>query len=78
MNGKRWPWEAVALLPFIDSKRLLDAAGTVDESLLTEEEHKRNSTGMTVVMKYDPEHSESIAGIGDTEGFHAIEDNHAI
>lgn len=78
MNGKRWPWEAVALLPFIDSKRLLDASGTVDESLLTEEERKRNSTGKTVVMKYDSEHSESIAGIGDTEGFHAIEDNKAI
>ena len=31
MNGKRWPWEAVVLLPFIDSKRLLDAVAKIDD-----------------------------------------------
>ena len=78
MNGKRWPWEAVALLPFIDSKRLLDAVKMVDSSLLAAVERERNATGNTVVMMYDPEHAETIAGIGSTEGFQEITDNKAI
>ena len=76
MNGKRWPWEAVVLLPFIDSKRLLDAMGTIDESLLTEGERQRNSVSSTIVLVHDPQHqSESIAGIGTTEGFQDIKEN---
>ena len=34
MNGKRWPWEAVTLLPFIDSAKLIEASRSmVDESV---------------------------------------------
>jgi 20S proteasome subunit beta 5 len=73
MNGKRWPWEAVALLPFIDSERLIQASSTVDQSLLTQEERERNSEGIAVVMTHDAGHTESIPGIGTMEGFQTIE-----
>ena len=43
MNGKRWPWEAVVLLPFIDSQRLIRTIQEhVPDSLLTEEQKERN------------------------------------
>jgi 20S proteasome subunit beta 5 len=77
MNGKRWPWEAVALLPFIDSKRLLDAASKIDESQLTKQERERNSFGKTIVLEYDPEQSDSVAGIAASEGFQSIGQNKA-
>ena len=52
MNGKRMAWQGVALLPFIDQKRLLDAmAPRYDD--LTEEEVKRNSLGNNVVFVYE-------------------------
>jgi 20S proteasome subunit beta 5 len=75
MNGKRWPWEAVALLPFIDSSRLLEVAGKVDDSMLLEEERERNSTGTAVVMMHDPEYAETVPGIGEGKVFETIEEN---
>ncbi|EPQ62167.1 Bgt-3134 [Blumeria graminis f. sp. tritici] len=33
LNGKKWAWQGVALLPFIDSQRLLDAMAKVYPSL---------------------------------------------
>ncbi|KAG7370128.1 proteasome subunit beta [Nitzschia inconspicua] len=73
MNGKRWPWEAVVLLPFIDSKRLLEATATVDQSLLTDEERKRNAEGQAVVMVHNTAHQEVVAGIGSLGCFKEIE-----
>ena len=78
MNGKRWPWEAVVLLPFIDSKRLLSATSTVDQSLLTEQERQRNSVGTTVVMMHDLAHEEKIPRLGDPEYFQEIKSCKAI
>ena len=77
MNGKRWPWEAVTLLPFIDSKRLLDAVSKIDASQLTTEELERNSFGETIVLEYDKDQSHSVAAIAGTEGFERIEQNKA-
>lgn len=44
LNGKKFEWQGVALLPFIDSKRLLDAMQPL-YGLLKPDEIKRNSLG---------------------------------
>ncbi|PHJ18885.1 5-3 exoribonuclease [Cystoisospora suis] len=43
-NGKRFQWQWVVLLPFIDEERLLKNCKTL-EKLLTEEERERNRRG---------------------------------
>lgn len=53
MNGKRWPWEAVVLLPFIDASRLLECSRKVTNDMLSEDEIIRNSEGDPVVLTYD-------------------------
>jgi 5'-3' exoribonuclease 2 len=55
MNGKRMTWQGVALLPFIDEKRLLDAMAPHYERL-TEEEIRRNAPGNNILIASD-EHS---------------------
>jgi len=51
MNGKRWPWEAVTLLPFIDSAKLSNATRLlIDESKLTDEEKRLNQFGNAHVL----------------------------
>nr|OQO30737.1 hypothetical protein B0A51_01861 [Rachicladosporium sp. CCFEE 5018] len=44
LNGKKFAWQGVALLPWIDEKRLLDAMDT-KYPLLTEAEVRRNTIG---------------------------------
>ena len=41
LNGKRAEWEAIALLPFIDERRLLGAVRAIDEKL-SDKERARN------------------------------------
>lgn len=65
MNGKRWPWEAVVLLPFIDSSRLLEVVRTVDESLLTDDERRRNEFGGVAVFSRDPATSFRVEAVGE-------------
>lgn len=52
MNGKRMAWQGVALLPFIDEKRLLDAM-TPRYPGLTEEEIMRNKWGNNVLFVFE-------------------------
>lgn len=44
LNGKKYAWQGVALLPFVDEKRLLETVQTVYPQL-TEAEVKRNTRG---------------------------------
>lgn len=44
LNGKKYAWQGVALLPFVDEKRLLDALNLVYD-ILGDEERARNDTG---------------------------------
>ncbi|CAM0137158.1 5'-3' exoribonuclease 2 [Umbelopsis sp. WA50703] len=44
MDGKKWEWQGVVKLPFIDKNRLLEAMDTVYDQL-TEEEQMRNTLG---------------------------------
>jgi 5'-3' exoribonuclease 2 len=48
LNGKKQSWMGVALLPFIDEKRLLDAISTVEHTL-TEEERARNTLSKDIL-----------------------------
>jgi 5'-3' exoribonuclease 2 len=49
MNGKRMAWQGVALLPFIDQKRLLDAMAA-HYPKLTEDEVRRNTWGNNAIF----------------------------
>ena len=44
LNGKKFAWQGVALLPFIDERRLLEAMGTKYQ-LLNADEKRRNAFG---------------------------------
>ena len=52
LNGKKFAWQGVAILPFIDEKRLLDAMAT-KYPLLSAEEHARNEIGKEVLIISD-------------------------
>jgi len=73
MNGKRWPWEAVVLLPFIDTGRLLDACQVVDEEKLTDEERERNKVGETVMIYRDLKTRRELPAVGEAEQFGPLE-----
>lgn len=49
LNGKKFEWQGVAILPFIDSKRLLDAMGTKYPEL-SDDEKKRNEFGKETLL----------------------------
>lgn len=49
MNGKKMAWQGVALLPFIDQTRLLDALGSKEEQL-SDDEKRRNRWGDNVMF----------------------------
>jgi 5'-3' exonuclease/20S proteasome alpha/beta subunit len=74
MNGKRWPWEAVTLLPFIDSKELLGVSQTVSDKALSAEELARNRTDHAVVFAHDANTRRSLAAVGEGERFGAFEE----
>lgn len=52
LNGKKFAWQGVALLPFIDEKRLLDAMAT-KYPLLSAEDAARNEPGKDVLIVSD-------------------------
>jgi len=73
MNGKRWPWEAVVLLPFIDSERLISSSRLfVTDDLLSEGERSRNQVGDDHVYTRDESISEDVLALNDRPNFEAI------
>lgn len=52
LNGKKFAWQGVALLPFIDEKRLLSAMAT-KYPLLSAEDAARNEPGKDVLIMSD-------------------------
>ncbi|KAI4122073.1 MAG: hypothetical protein LQ338_006016 [Usnochroma carphineum] len=52
LNGKKFAWQGVALLPFIDEKRLLDAMAK-RYPLLSAEDSARNEMGRDVLIMSD-------------------------
>ena len=52
MNGKRMAWQGVALLPFIEEGRLLDAMGPRYNNL-TDDERRRNKWGNNVLFVFE-------------------------
>ena len=52
LNGKKFAWQGVALLPFIDEKRLLSAMAT-KYPLLSADDAARNETGRDVLILSD-------------------------
>ena len=52
LNGKKFAWQGVALLPFIDSQRLLEAMAT-KYPLLSTEDAARNEVGRDVLIVSD-------------------------
>lgn len=74
MNGKRWPWEAVVLLPFIDSERLLRAAASIDESQLTDEEQQRNELGAATVYSHEASAARRLEAVGEGAIFGPVEE----
>eukprot|EP01129_Flabellula_baltica_P006774 TRINITY_DN2576_c0_g1_i1.p1 TRINITY_DN2576_c0_g1~~TRINITY_DN2576_c0_g1_i1.p1 ORF type:complete len:957 (+),score=225.13 TRINITY_DN2576_c0_g1_i1:38-2908(+) len=55
MNGKKFAWQGVALLPFIDEKRMLEAVKPIEEEF-TEEQKYRNRVGSNLIFvnKHNP------------------------
>uniref|UniRef100_A0A6C0JDZ3 Uncharacterized protein n=1 Tax=viral metagenome TaxID=1070528 RepID=A0A6C0JDZ3_9ZZZZ len=51
LNGKKYEWQGVTLLPFIDEERVKQALQNVD-SLLTESEIKRNISGTEIIYTF--------------------------
>uniref|UniRef100_A0A6A7FY04 5'-3' exoribonuclease n=1 Tax=Hirondellea gigas TaxID=1518452 RepID=A0A6A7FY04_9CRUS len=49
LNGKKFAWQAVALLPFIEEKRLLDVITPIFETL-SDERKRMNSVGPTYLF----------------------------
>ena len=52
LNGKKWAWQGVVILPFIDEKRLLGAMAK-RYPLLSEDEVARNEVGRDVLIFSD-------------------------
>ena len=53
LNGKKHDWEAIALIPFIDEKLLLDACHSIPENELKPEEKQRNTFGISYSFIFD-------------------------
>lgn len=59
-DGKKNPWEAVVLLPFIDEVLLMEnEAKYCPKSTLTESEIRRNSFGSILIYTFDPNNLET-------------------
>lgn len=68
MNGKRWPWEATVLLPFLDAKRLVEVAtDKVQSHMLTDAENARNQAKEPLVYSHNPNRSSFVPALNSSE-----------
>ena len=55
MDGKKNPWEAVVLLPFIDETRLMAAESKyIDQNKLSDDDKQRNKFGKVLSYRFEP------------------------
>lgn len=67
-NGKRFSWQGVMLLPFIEESRLITALSR-KLSLLTDEEKERNGVGDTIMYFYQSQLEINVRYINSTPRF---------
>lgn len=73
MNGKRWPWEAVVLLPFIDSKRLIASSrDLIPMESLSDDERRRNQLGDAMVYTKAETAVSNLPALSDRPNFGSI------
>ena len=73
MNGKKMAWLGVAILPFIDENRLLDALQSLEETL-TEEERQQNMLGTHLLfLGGDDVHRQLVSILSNMSGAFKLE-----
>jgi len=60
MNGKRNPWEGIALIPFIEESQLKKCVQSIDQTSLTRQEILRNEGGSAFIFSADPKNDDHI------------------
>lgn len=75
MNGKRFAWQAVTLLPFIDEARLLSAIAKREDKM-TKEERRRNQFRLEVVYnRIDTSYGQLVVeSLGDVDEHVGVEE----
>ncbi|ETO08479.1 5'-3' exonuclease [Reticulomyxa filosa] len=69
------PWEGIALLPFVDERKIKEAVATIDPlTQLTEEEKMRNRRTYTQMLQFDPERAKQRRRIPGPQTFGSMND----
>jgi 5'-3' exonuclease len=75
MNGKRNPWEGIALIPFIEETRLVNAMRALPDALTPQEELRNRNAAVDLLFTHDPAVEDAYpleAGFGTTAALLAL------